>query len=168
MKENSVVVNWNYVTLSVVVFALITVAVLYMPGLREIDMEMLKVIRKFLGQFPSYIPVFFSNYGGVGNFWWPQITAGAVLVSHRKYLKAFLLVFFTQGGYIFVDLIKNFICREGPGLNSSPLEAKNPSVFSLSNNLSPTQGLFSYFLRPNIQRLTFSPTQAFTYLLPAQ
>ena len=60
-----------------------------MPGIREIDTEILKSIRRFLGQFHSYIPVFFSNYGGIGNFWWPQITAGAVLVSHQKYLKAF-------------------------------------------------------------------------------
>ena len=80
MKENSssVVANWNYVILSLVVFVLIAVAVLYVPNLREVDMEILKSIRRFLGQFPSYIPVFFSNYGGVGNFWWPQITASAV------------------------------------------------------------------------------------------
>ncbi|MBE7709222.1 MAG: phosphatase PAP2 family protein [Cyanobacteria bacterium SIG32] len=117
MKENSVVVNWNYVTLSLIIFALFTVAVLYMPGLREIDTEILKAIRKFLGQFPNYIPVFFSNYGGVGNFWWPQIAAGSVLVSHRKFLKAFLLIFFTQGSYILIDVIKNLICRERPGLN---------------------------------------------------
>ena len=116
MKENSVVVNWNYVTLSIVVFAAITLMVLYMPGLREIDMEILKATRKFLEQFPSYIPVFFSNYGGVGNFWWPQIAAGSVLVSHRKYLKAFLLIFFTQGSYILIDVIKNLICRERPSL----------------------------------------------------
>ena len=88
MKENnSVVANWNYVTLSVLVFAVLTLLVLYMPGLREIDSEMLKAIRRFLGQFPSYIPVFFSNYGGIGNFWWPQIAAGSVLLSHHKYLK---------------------------------------------------------------------------------
>lgn len=114
MKENSVVVNWNYATLSIVIFALLTVMVIYMPGLREIDGEMLKATRKFLGQFPSYIPVFFSNYGGVGNFWWPQVAAGSVLVSHRKYLKAFLLIFFTQGSYILVDIIKNMIGRERP------------------------------------------------------
>lgn len=118
MKENSVVVNWNYVTLSIVVFALLTIMVIYMPGIREIDTEMLKAVRKFLGQFPSYIPVFFSNYGGVGNFWWPQITAGAVLVSHRKYLKAFLLIFFTQGSYILVDHIKNMIGRDRPTLHA--------------------------------------------------
>ena len=117
MKENSVVLNWNYVTLSLVVFVGLSVAVLYMPGLREIDLAILKTIRGFLGQFPSYIPVFFSNYGGVGNFWWPQIAAASVLLSHRKYLKTFLLIFFTQGSYIFVDsFIKGIICRERPSV----------------------------------------------------
>jgi len=114
MKENSVVANWNYVTLSLVVFSVLALLVLYMPGIRDFDVEVLKTIRRFLGQFPSYIPAFFSNYGGVGNFWWPQITAGAVLVSHRKYLKTFLLIFFTQGAYALVNLIKDFICRERP------------------------------------------------------
>ena len=116
MKDtnSSVVVNWNYITLSIVIFAILTVLVLYMPGLREIDTEILKSIRRFLGQFPGYIPVFFSNYAGIGNFWWPQVAAGAVLVSHRKFLKAFLLIFFTQGSYILIDIIKNMICRERP------------------------------------------------------
>ncbi|MBE7702954.1 MAG: phosphatase PAP2 family protein [Cyanobacteria bacterium SIG28] len=117
MKENnsSVVANWNIVTLCLIVVVTLSLLVMYMPGMREIDMEMLKATRKFLGQFPSYIPAFFSNYGGIGNFWWPQITACAVLVSHRKFLKAFLLVFFTQGTYFLVDsVIKNIICRERP------------------------------------------------------
>ena len=117
MKENSsTVTNWNYITVSIVVLTILTLMVLYMPGLREIDLAILKSIRKFLGQFPSYIPAFFSNYGGIGNFWWSQITACAVLVSHHKYLKAFLLVFFTQGAYLLVDLIKNFVCRERPSV----------------------------------------------------
>ena len=117
MKENSTLVNWNYITISLVIFVLITVAVLYMPGMREIDMEILKSIRKFLGQFPKYIPVFFSNYGGVGNFYWPQVAAYAVLISHQRYLKTFLLIFFTQGTYFLVDnVIKNFVCRERPSL----------------------------------------------------
>ena len=106
--------NWSYIAFSLVISVTLTLLVLYMPGLREFDMGILKAIRKFLGQFPSYIPVFFSNYGGVGNFWWPQITAGAVLISHQKYLKAFLLVFFTEGAYILTDIFKNFICRERP------------------------------------------------------
>ena len=106
--------NWSYIAFSLVISVTLTLLVLYMPGLREIDMGILKSIRKFLGQFPSYIPVFFSNYGGVGNFWWPQITASAVLISHQKYLKTFLLIFFTQGAYILTDIFKNFICRERP------------------------------------------------------
>ena len=106
--------NWSYIAFSLVISVTLTLLVLYMPGLREFDMGILKAIRKFLGQFPSYIPVFFSNYGGVGNFWWPQITAGAVLISHQKYLKTFLLIFFTQGAYILTDIFKNFICRERP------------------------------------------------------
>ena len=113
----STVLNWNYVTISLIVFAVITVLVLYMPGMREIDTEILKSIRKFLAPYPGYIPVFFSNYGGIGNFWWPQITAGAVLVSHQKFLKAFLLIFFTQGTYILTDYIKGLICRERPCLH---------------------------------------------------
>ena len=118
MKDNgcSTALNWNYVTISLIIFATITALVLYMPGMREIDTEILKSIRRFLAPYPSYIPVFFSNHGGIGNFWWPQIAACSVLVSHQKYLKAFLLVFFTQGSYIFVDFIKNIICRERPSV----------------------------------------------------
>lgn len=117
-ENNSVITNWNYVALSVVVLTTITLLVLYMPGLREIDTEILKAIRKFLAPYPNYIPAFFSNYGGVGNFWWPQITAGAVLISHQKYLKTFLLIFFTQGAYFLVDLLKNFVCRERPCIHA--------------------------------------------------
>ena len=120
MKDRSsgVTLNWNYVTISLIVFVAFAMLIIYMPGIRDIDMAMLKSIRKFLGQFPSYIPVFFSNYGGIGNFWWPQITACAVLVSHQKFLKAFLLVFFTQGSYALVDIIKNFVCRERPTVHA--------------------------------------------------
>ena len=121
MKDNSssVVLNWNYVILSLIVFVAITLLVLYFPNMRSIDTELLRTIRKFLGQFPSYIPVFFSSYGGIGNFWWPQITAGAVLISHQKYLKTFLLIFFTQGAYVFVDsYFKNIICRERPSIHA--------------------------------------------------
>lgn len=119
MKENySVVHNWNYVILSIVVVAILTSLVIYMPGLREFDNEILKIIKKFLNQFPNYIPVFFSNYSGIGNFWWPQITASAVLISHQKYLKTFLLIFCTQGLYILIDIFKNFVCRERPCIHS--------------------------------------------------
>lgn len=119
MKENnSVFLNWNYVAFSIVIVTVLTLLILYTPFLREIDSEILKIIRRFLSPYPNYIPVFFSDYAGVGYFWWPQITATAVLVSHRKFLKAFLLVFFTQGTYILVDLMKNFVGRERPILHA--------------------------------------------------
>ena len=77
--------NWSYIAFSLVIAVTLTLLVLYMPGLREIDMGILKSIRKFLGQFPSYIPVFFSNYGGVGNFWCEIKTALAVICGHQKF-----------------------------------------------------------------------------------
>ena len=120
MKDNStsVVANWNYITLSLIVFVTLLIMVIYVPVIKDFDVTILKSIRKFLGQFPSWIPVFFSNFGGVGNYWWPQITACSVLVSHQKYLKAFMVVFFTQGTYFLVDsVIKNFVCRERPSIH---------------------------------------------------
>ncbi|MBQ4115453.1 phosphatase PAP2 family protein [bacterium] len=118
MKDNScrVVENWNYVTLSLVVTVVLALLVLYMPGFREIDAEILKVIRKFLGAFPSYIPAVVTDFGRANYLMWPQITACAVLLSHRKYLKTFLLLFFTQLAYLVVGWMKNFICRERPCL----------------------------------------------------
>ena len=120
MKDRgySVVANWNYVTLSLIVFVALTFLVMYVPAIKDFDSEILKTIREFMAPYPEYIPLFLSNFGGVGNFWWPQIAACSVLVSHRKFLKAFLLVFFTQGSYILVEFIKNFIQKEVTG--SSP------------------------------------------------
>ena len=55
MKDNScsTALNWHYITVSVVALTILTLMVLYMPGLREIDTEILKSVRRFLGQFPS-------------------------------------------------------------------------------------------------------------------
>lgn len=116
MKENSpsVVANWNSVTISIVVVTVLTLMVLYMPGMREIDTEILKSIRKFLGQFPSYIPAVITDFGRANWMLWPQITASAVLFSHKKYLKLFLLLFCTHASFLLTGLIKNFVCRERP------------------------------------------------------
>lgn len=116
MKDNNygVVANWNYVTVSIIVITILTVLVLYMPGIREIDSEMLKVVRRFLGQFPSYIPILITDFGRANNMLWPQIAVCSTLLSHQKYLKTFLFVFFVQASYLLKDLFKNFICRERP------------------------------------------------------
>lgn len=115
MRENSdVAVNWNWVTLSIIVVTVLTVVILYMPGFRELDMEILKVLKNFLGQFPSYIPLAITDFGRANYMLWPQITACSVLISHRRYLKTFLLLFFTQLAYFATGWMKNFVCRERP------------------------------------------------------
>ena len=94
-KGYGVVANWNYVTISLIVVVVLTILVLYMPGIREFDRGMLNGIRHFLAPYPSYIPAFVAEFGRANYMLWPQIAACSVLVSHGKYLKAFLLVFFT-------------------------------------------------------------------------
>lgn len=113
-KGYGVVANWNYVTISLIVVAVLTLLVLYMPGIREFDRGILDGIRRFLAPYPSYIPVFVSEFGRANYMLWPQIAACSVLVSHGKYLKAFLLVFFTHAAYFLTGVLKDFVCRERP------------------------------------------------------
>ena len=51
---------------------------------------------------------------------WPQLAAGSVLVSHKKYTKAFLLILFTQLSFVVTDAMKNFVCRQRPCGDSYP------------------------------------------------
>ena len=113
-KEYSLMINWNYVGISVVVLAILTVLVLYLPTMREIDSTVLRSVRLALSPFPSYIPVFVCTFGMAAKMLWPQITAACVLVSHRMYLKAFMLILFTQIAFFLKDLMKDYICRPRP------------------------------------------------------
>lgn len=113
-KNYGVVANWNYIIISLVVVSIITMLVMYLPNMQELDRNLLDNIRMFLNQFPSYIPAVVTEFGRANSMLWPQITACSVLVSHGKYLKAFLLVFFTQASFLLVGLLKNFVCRERP------------------------------------------------------
>ena len=113
-KEYGIALNWNYVIVSVIVLAVLTLLVLYMPGLYTFDKNVLHSIRLALSPYPGYIPVFISEFGRAQHMLWPQIAAGSVLVSHKKYIKAFLLIFFTQATFIVTAYIKNFVCRERP------------------------------------------------------
>ena len=115
-KEYSIAINWNYVGISVVILAILTVLVLYLPSMREVDSTILRSIRLALSPFPNYIPVFISEFGrayGITLFW-PQVTAGCVLVSHKLYLKTFMLILFTQITVFLKDLMKEFVCRPRP------------------------------------------------------
>jgi len=113
-KEYGMALNWNYVIVSLVVFAALMLMVLYMPNIREIDANILHSIRLALSPYPAYIPNFFSTFGFSSNLLWPQIAAGSVLISQKRYLKCFLLIFFTQTAFIVTNFIKEFVCRERP------------------------------------------------------
>ena len=116
MRDSSsgTVANWNWVIISIVVVAICTMMIIYMPNIGDFDEMILKSIRGFLAPFPSYIPLFFSEFGYGYHMFWPIFAACCALCSNQKYLKAFLLVFFTQVAYHLNLLLKDFVCRERP------------------------------------------------------
>ena len=123
MKKNEygIAVHWNYIGISVVFFAVFTVLVLYLPNMRSIDYTVMRSIKLALSPFPTYIPIFASEFGRANYMLWPQIAAGSTLLSHRYFLKTFMLILFTQIAFFLKDIIKEFICRprpEGSGLHS--------------------------------------------------
>ncbi len=118
-KEYGAALNWNYVIVSIVVFVILTILVLYMPGLTKFDSNVLHSIRLALSPYPVYIATFITEFGRSYHMIWPQIAAGSVLISEKRYMKAFLLIFFTQATYVLTDVIKNFVCRERPCIDSS-------------------------------------------------
>ena len=113
-KEYSIALNWNNIGISVVLFATLTLLVLYLPGLRDFDTMVLKSVRLALSPFPSYIPLFISEFGMANHFLWPQITAACVLISHGYYLRTFMLILFTQIAFLLKEVIKEFVCRARP------------------------------------------------------
>lgn len=130
-QEYGIALNWNYVIVSLVVVAVFTLLVLYMPGLREIDGNILHSLRLALSPYPTYVPKFMGEFYPCVHFYWPQIAAGSVLVSHKKYLKCFLLIFFTKLTSILTLFIKDFVCRERPagcGYNGFSFPSHHASV----------------------------------------
>ncbi len=113
-QEYGIALNLNYVIVSIVVFAVLTLLVLYMPGLTQFDANVLHSIRLALSPYPVSFAQFVTEFGRPYQMLWPQIAAGSVLISHRHYVKTFLLVFFTQATFAVTIFIKNFVCRERP------------------------------------------------------
>lgn len=113
-KGYGVVMNWNYVTVSLVVFTILTVIVMYVPACRAFDMSLLKTIQGMLAPFPVSFAYTITEFGRANWMLWPQIAAVSTIVSHRRYLHAFLLVFFTQISFHLTGFIKDFVCRERP------------------------------------------------------
>ena len=113
-KEYSIAINWNYIGISVVIFAILTLLVLYLPGMRETDSAILRSVQHALSPLPAYIPLFVMKYGYANNLLWPQIAAACTFLSHRYFLRTFMLILFTQVAYLLKDLIKDFVCRTRP------------------------------------------------------
>ena len=115
-KEYSIALNWNYIGISTILFTVLTLLVLYLPNMRSTDATVLRSIRLALSPFPAYIPIFVSEFGRANHMLWPQIAACCTLVSHRYFLKAFMLVLFTQISFYLKDVIKEFVCRPRPDM----------------------------------------------------
>lgn len=113
-KEYTNSLNWNYIIISIVVLAILTLLVLYCPQMRTTDYAILDFVRHALSPYPQYIPLFISEFGLANYMLWPLIAASSVLISHNQYLKAFLLVLFVQAAYFLKNTLKNFVCRERP------------------------------------------------------
>ena len=109
-------INCNWLVISLFVVVTLTMLVLYMPALGTFDANLLKSVRLFLSPYPICIPTFVSSFGYANHLLWPQITLACVLLSHEKYLKAFLAVFFTQATFVSVSYVKEIICRERPSV----------------------------------------------------
>ena len=115
MKNNeySTAINWHFIAISLIFGVAILLMVLYMPNLREIDSNILQSVRKTLSPFPQFIPILINEIGK--NYYvWPLIASGGILVSHKYYLEAFLLVFFTQISYPILIFMKDAVGRQRP------------------------------------------------------
>lgn len=113
-KDYDTVLSWNYIIISLIFISVFTMLVLYLPNMREIDVNILNAVTQALAPYPAYIPKFITNFGWEYFMLWPQIAAGSVLVSHRKYAKAFWLIALTQLSFFINNIVKNFVCRERP------------------------------------------------------
>ena len=113
-KEYGIIINWNYIGVSVAILAVFTLMVLYMPNFRDIDLNILNSVRHVLAPYPSQIPAAVCAFGYANAMMWPQIAACCVLISHRHFLKAVLLPIFVYGSCYVCSWMKNSICRERP------------------------------------------------------
>ena len=114
MKQKGVRYNWNCIAISIAALAVTTLAVVYLPGLREIDMHLMQSVQALLAPFPLSFAHFITDFGA-GHWWrWPQIAAGSVLISHRLYKECFLLILFMRVSIIITNVTKEWICRERP------------------------------------------------------
>ncbi|MCQ2754372.1 MAG: phosphatase PAP2 family protein [bacterium] len=121
MRDNSssVVINWNYVTFSLIFAAAITLMIIYAPNVKEFDYNLLKSIQALLAPIPATYVNFITNFGFANHLLWPKITVTAVLLSHARYFKAFLFLFIMEAAGLTLNFMQNAIGRERPTLGFS-------------------------------------------------
>ncbi len=113
-KEYGIALNWNYIIVSVIITAIFTLFVLYFPGMRELDGNILHSIRLALSPYPAYIPNFINGFGREYYMFWPQLAVVSTLLAERRFMKAFIFVLLVQVTYFVSNLFQNFVCRECP------------------------------------------------------
>ena len=114
-KEFSIAINCLYIVVSLLIVFILALLVLYLPNLREFDFKIIHSIQGALSTFSISIATFISYYGSSGGWLWPRITAAAVMVSHKYYMKAFLFLVFTKIIFTINDgWLKCLVCRERP------------------------------------------------------
>lgn len=113
MKDNGIAINWHYIALSVFFTAVITLLVLYLPNMREIDFSLMKWVQSTIYPFPQIILLTAAEIARY-HFLWPLAVSSGILISHKYYLQAAMLIIFTQAAYWFADWAKELVCRVRP------------------------------------------------------
>ena len=117
MKENEYSITGNCINIVISLFAVFVLAliVMYLPQSRNIDFQIINVVKGAVSYFPISIPQFFSEFGGANYWLWPRITAATVMVSHKNYVRAFLFIIITQAIFLFNNgFLNTIVCRERP------------------------------------------------------
>ncbi len=113
-KYNSIVINWILATVSLLIFAIITVIIVLFPEIRVWDMSVLRAVQAVLVHYPVTVAKQMCTVGASHCLLWPQLTAISALFSHKKYVNGIFLVIFTQIAWHLPDIIKDVIARERP------------------------------------------------------
>ena len=133
-SECGIAINWHYIAVALIFAVAILLGVLYMPEIKEFDAAVLKTVHEFSIPYFQYVPGFISEL--YRNYYvWPLIVTGGIMVSHKYYLKTFLLVFFTQAAFLLSGFIKSIVCRQRPCGNAYP-------VYSFPSNIALTAMCF--------------------------
>jgi len=114
VKEYNIYGNLNYIAFSLIVAVALMLGIMYVPEVREFDAQLLTTIRGFLSQFPDYIPAMVTEFGRANYMLWPKITVCSVLLSHKKYFKAFMFIFIMEAMGYTLGFLKDFVHRERP------------------------------------------------------